>query len=437
MNPVSGKENLKREIGVGALMLTILNLTVGTGIFVIPAIIAENLGAAAILTYLVCGVMVFLIALCFAELGSSTSISGGAYTYVEQAFGPYAGFLVNNIYWFGASVLTDAATSNALADILRYFFPALDQTIFRILFFTIVFGCLAWLNIRSVKHSVRLIEIAAFGKIIPLVILIFWGIPHISAGNLKWVIAPTVNNIGAASLMLFFAFMGFEAPLCNGGEIKNIKRTVPLGVLFGISLILILYVSIQLVTQGVLGANISAHKDSPLAAVAGIVFGNAGIILIIATTAVAMFGALAGDMLSVPRMLFAGSRDRLMPAALARVHPRFFTPYVSILFYAALAFLFAVFGGFKQLAILASASILLVYLGVVLATIKLRKNKIEKSDKTFRAPGGIVVPLLAAVSIMWLLSSLQKQELTGVLVFLAIITAIYLLNDFLRKKEAP
>src|ERR1700712_4546863 len=284
MDLVSGKENLKREIGVGALMLTILNLTVGTGIFVIPAIIAENLGAAAILTYLVCGVMVFLIALCFAELGSSTSISGGAYTYVEQAFGPYAGFVVNNIYWFGASVLTDAATSNGLADILRHFFPALDRTIFRILFFTVVFGCLAWLNIRSVKHSVRLIEIAAFGKIIPLVVLIFWGTGHISADHLKWVIAPTLGNIGSASLMLFFAFMGFEAPLCNGGEIKNIKRTVPLGVLFGISLILILYVSIQLVTQGVLGANISAHKDSPLAAVAGILFGNTGIVLIIATT---------------------------------------------------------------------------------------------------------------------------------------------------------
>lgn len=434
MNPVSGKENLKREIGVGALMLTILNLTVGTGIFVIPAIIAENLGAAAILTYLVCGIMVFLIALCFAELGSRTSISGGAYTYVEQAFGPYAGFLVNNIYWFGASVLTDAATSNALADILRYFFPALDQALFRILFFTIVFGCLTWLNIRSVKHSVRLIEIAAFAKIIPLVVLIFWGIRHISADNLKWTIAPTVSNVGAASLILFFAFMGFEAPLCNGGEIKNIKRTVPLGVLFGISLILILYVSIQLVTQGVLGVNISAHKDSPLAAVAGIVFGNAGIVLIIATTAVAMFGALAGDMLSVPRMLFAGSRDRLMPAALARVHPKFFTPYISILFYAALAFMFAVFGGFKQLAILASASILLVYFGVVLAAIKLRKSNPEKSNKTFRAPGGIVVPLVAAVSIIWLLSSLQKQELTGVVVFLLIISVMYFVNNLFRKK---
>jgi basic amino acid/polyamine antiporter, APA family len=433
MNPISGKENLKREIGVRALTLAILNLTVGTGIFVIPAIVAESLGADAILAYLVCGAVVFLIALCFAELGGKTSTSGGAYTYVELAFGPYAGFLANNIYWFGASVLTDAAAANALADTLKYFFPFLDQSVFRVLFFMVVFGALALLNVRSVKHSVRFIEIAAFGKIIPLLILVVCGIRFISTENLRWIVSPSIGHIGSASLLLFFAFMGFEAPLCNGGEIKNVKRTVPLGVIFGISLVLILYISIQLVTQGILGANISIHKDSPLAAVAGIVFGSAGIILIIITTAIAMFSGLAGDMLSVPRMLYAGSRDGIMPKVLAKVHPRFFTPYMSILVYALLAFLFAAFGGFKQLAILASASILLIYLGVVLATLKLRKRNSEKTEKTFRAPGGITIPLLAAGTILWLLSSLKKQELTGIIIFLMAISVIYLVNMMLRK----
>ncbi|HEU4901274.1 MAG TPA: amino acid permease, partial [Flavisolibacter sp.] len=116
MNPVSGKENLKREIGVRSLTLAILNQTVGTGIFVIPAIVAESLGAAAVVAYLVCGALIFLIALCFAELGSKTTASGGVYEYIESAFGPCAGFLANNIYWFGASVISDAALANALAD---------------------------------------------------------------------------------------------------------------------------------------------------------------------------------------------------------------------------------------------------------------------------------------------------------------------------------
>jgi amino acid transporter len=153
MNPVSTKENLKREIGVRSLTLAILNIIVGTGIFVIPAIIAENLGAAAIVAYLVCGVLIFLIALCLAELGSRTTTSGGVYSYIETAFGPYAGFLANNIFWFGGCVLSDAAVANALADTLKYFFPFLDDEIYRIVFFLLLFGGLALLNIRSVKNG--------------------------------------------------------------------------------------------------------------------------------------------------------------------------------------------------------------------------------------------------------------------------------------------
>src|SRR4249920_205312 len=101
-------------------------------------------------------------------------------------------------------------------------------------------------------------------------------------------------NIGSASLLLIFAFMGIETPVTNSGEIKNAKRTVPLGIFFGITAVLILYIAIQLVTQGVLGNTIVAHKDSPLAAVAGIIFGPAGITLIIVATAISMLGGLGG-----------------------------------------------------------------------------------------------------------------------------------------------
>jgi len=86
-------EHLKREIGPRQQALACVNLMVGTGIFALPALVAEGLGATAVLAYLVCGMLVFLLALCFAELGSKTSVSGGPYTFIEKAFGPYAGFL--------------------------------------------------------------------------------------------------------------------------------------------------------------------------------------------------------------------------------------------------------------------------------------------------------------------------------------------------------
>lgn len=435
MNPISEKENLKREIGVRSLTLAIFNITVGTGIFVIPAIITEKLGAAAILAYLVCGVLIFLIALCFAELGSKITTSGGTYAYIESAFGPYTGFMANNVYWFGASVLSDAAIANALADTLKYFFPSLGNEIFRILFFVLLFGGLALLNIRSVKNGIRFIEFTTFGKLIPLVVLVIAGTAFVSTENLQWVAAPGIGNIGTASLLLFFAFMGMETPLSNGGEIKNPKRTVPLGIFLGISGVLILYISIQLVTQGVLGATIAENKDAPLAAVGGIIFGKAGITLIIVTTAISMLGALGGDILSIPRILYAGARDGLMPKALARVHPRFFTPHIAVFVYSTLGFLFAISGGFKLLATISSASSLLIYLGVVLATLKLRITNPATSEKTFRVPGGIIIPLLAGLVIVWLLSNLSKAEFTGIGIFVLVISLIYLSNFIIRKKR--
>jgi len=435
MDPASTNENFKRDIGVWSLTLAILNIIVGTGIFVIPAIIAENLGAAAILAYLVCGVLIFLIALCLAEVGSKTTTSGGVYSYIETAFGPYAGFIANNIFWFGGCVLSDAAVANALADTLKYFFPFLNHELFRVLFFLLLFGGLALLNIRSVKNGVRFIEFAALGKLIPLVLLVIAGMGFISSENLRWVSSPTIDNIGAASLLLFFAFLGLETPLSNGGEIKDPKRTVPLGVFFGITIVLVLYLSIQLLTQGVLGSSIAAHKDAPLAAVAGIIFGKAGSVLIVAAIAISMLGSLSGEILSIPRILFAGARDGLMPKAFAKVHPRFFTPHIAVAFYAGLGLLFAVTGGFKQLATITSASLLMIYLGVVLATIKLRRKGEITAAKTFRVPGGIIVPLLAMVGIFWLLSGLTKKELVGIAIFILVFSGIYIIVKQLKKSR--
>jgi APA family basic amino acid/polyamine antiporter len=434
MNPVNTKENLTRAIGFRSLALAIINITAGSGIFVIPAIIAEGLGATAILAYLVCGALIFLIGLCFAELGSKTNISGGAYTYIEKAFGPYAGFIANNIFWLGGCVMSDAAIANALVNTLTYFVPALNIEIVRAFFLLFVFGGLALLNIRSVKNGIRFIEFATLGKLIPMIILVIVAARFVEPSNLAWEIRPTVTNIGTASLLLFFAFIGLEGPLSNGGEMKNPKRTAPLGILLGLSVVLLLYISIQTITQGVLGGNMAEHKDAPLAAVATISLGKAGAILITAAVALSMLGALGGEILSTPRILFAGARDGLMPGPLSKVHPIFKTPYVAIAFYASIGFILAISGGFKQLATIASAALLIIYLGVVLASIKLRKSE-AATEKTFQAPGGMIVPLLAAAGILWLLSKLTRSELIGIAGFILLFSIIYVIIKLMKKKK--
>lgn len=426
MSSSTTPEQLKREIGARAQALACVNLMVGTGIFVLPALVAEGLGATAILAYITCGALVFLLALCFAELGSKTTISGGPYTYIEKAFGPYAGFLAGNLYLLGA-VASDAALANALPDLLQQFIPVLRIDVYRIIFQLIVFGSLAWLNTGSVKGGIRFAVVAGVGKLVPLLLLVVIAIPHVQTANLKWVTEPTIGNIGSASLLLFFAFLGLETSLCNGGEIKNPARTVPLGIFGGVSIVLILYISIQLVTQGTLGDGLGAQKEAPLAAVANIALGKTGMILLIAVASLSILGSLNGEILSMPRILFAAARDGLMPKALAKVHPRFATPYIAILVYAGIGFLLAVSGGFKQLAIVASVSLLLIYLGVALATIRLRKIEGTTSrTKTFRVPGGSVIPLITAAGIIWLLSNSSRSEVISICVFTGLLTALYL-----------
>jgi amino acid transporter len=264
--------------------------------------------------------------------------------------------------------------------------------------------------------------------------LVIAGAGFVSTENLRWISSPTVANIGTASLLLFFAFLGLETPLSNGGEIKNPKRTVPLGVLFGIAIVAGFIMSIPVGNTRRFGLRIAAHKDAPLAAVAGIIFGKAGTVLIITAIAISMLGSLSGEILSIPRILFAGARDGLMPKPFAKVHPRFFTPHIAVAFYAGLGFVFSVTGGFKQLATLTSASLLMIYLGVVLATIKLRKKNNTTSEKTFRVPGGMIVPLTATAGILWLLSGLTKQELTDIAIFIMVFSLIYLIVKQLKKK---
>jgi len=426
------EEPLKQEIGVRSLTLAIFNSIVGTGIFVIPGLIAESLGTFAIIAYLVCGALIFLIGLCFAELGSKQVISGGPISYIEKAFGNYAGFISNIIFSAGCTI-TDAAFSMALIDIIKIFFPAIETGIYKMLFLIVLFGGLAYLNISGLKKGMRVLEIITFGKMIPLVILAVLGFRYMAFENLTWVGTPNFLSIGASSLFLFFAFQGMEVPLCNSGEIKDAKRTVPLGIFFGIVFVLVFYLAIQMVTQGVLGKSIVQYKSAPLAALATVVFGSIGSIIITITTFISVLGTLNADILSIPRTVYAGAKVGHYPKLLARVHHRYFTPHFAIIIYASIGCLLAIFSVFKELLILSAASTLMIYLGVVLSTVKLRKRSSNTQEREgFKIPGGLLVPILAICIIVWLLSNLSKAELIGTLIFILLGSGIYCLNYYRR-----
>ena len=151
--------------------------------------------------------------------------------------------------------------------------------------------------------------------------------------------------------------------------------------------ILLVYILLQTVTQGVLGAEMVSFKDAPLAAVAEKIVGPMGATVLLMTAAISCFGCVSADIMATPRSLFAGANDGMFPKFLGKVHRKFATPHFAVTTYGSLIFIFSISGGFKQLAILASAAILLVYLGVTLATVKMRTTKQDTAGKSFRCTG--------------------------------------------------
>ena len=435
MTTPNNDKELKRVVGVTGLALNIINITVGAGIFVLPAIIGVELGAFSIFAYVFCGIMMASIMLCYAEIGTRVTKTGGSYAYVVAAFGDFAGFIVNWLVVLGWSILGSAALINIIADSLAVIFPVFSNSWIRGLFFFVLLTFLVIINIRGAKQGVAFIKWITVIKLLPLIGIVVFGFSHIDSSNLQWEHLPSLTKFGNTTLVLFFAFAGFETALGASGEIKKPNRTIPLGILLGGGGVIILYLLLQTVTQGVLGSQMESVKDAPLAAVAERVIGSFGGTMLLIAAAISCFGAVSTDVLNTPRVLFAGAKDGLFPKFLGEIHPKFDTPYWSIICFSVLIFIFSISGGFQQLAILASTSILLVYLFVVLAMIKLRMKKQDVSEKTFKVPGGLIIPLIGVVSIVWLLTSLSKGEILSTVIFIAAISTTYFAMKWMKNRK--
>ncbi len=424
-------EHLNREIGIFGLSANIINIVIGAGIFVLPALVTGVLGRASIIAYLFCGLLITLIMLCFAEIGSKIIISGGAYSYIEVVLGRYPGFIAA-FFFLLTGVTSDAAVANAVADVAGSLFPFMQTGIIRLLIFLIIFAGLGYINIIGVKDGVGFVKMITLAKIIPLIFILLIGTKDLSVSHLVWDSMPSVTKIGEASLLLFFAFMGAESALSVSGEVRHPQKTIPKAIFISIAFILFIYIFIQLISQAILGSALSGYTENTLGHVAGKIVGPVGLVLMTMGAGVSMFGNLSSEVLSIPRVLYAVSNDRLIPVKiLSKIHSKFATPYVAIIVYAGLDFLFASTGGFKELVIVSSASVLLIYLGVAVAVIKLRftGEKHSRGDH-FRIPGGIVVPVLTVLVITCFLSNLKQNEIIGVAVFFVVLSIIYPLINF-------
>jgi len=247
--------------------------------------------------------------------------------------------------------------------------------------------------------------------------------------HLAWPEWPALSSVLRTAGFIILAFMGIEGALQPSGEVRQPERTVPRAAFVAIGGVVVLYLAIQLVAQGLAGAALAGDRVTPLATAAGGALGAAGRITMLAGATASMFGFLCGSVLAGPRSIFAFGRDGFLPAAFAAVHPTRHTPHVAIAAYAMVALGLGLTGTFEQLAIFTNVAGLLVYVAVAISAWVLRVRDVRLAAPPFRTPGGPVVPLLACACIVAVIvATVSKAEVLALGLVLLASSGLYLVR---------
>ena len=425
MTAPSREAGLLRALGVWGLAASVVNITIGGGIFRAPGSmeVTGRLGGAAPVAYVVCAIAMAFVVMCFAEAGSRVALTGGPYAYVERAFGGFAGFVVGWLLWITGTVAT-AAVATIFTENLQRMVPALQPLAWRAVILVAVFAIVTTINVLGVKFGARLNVASTIAKLLPLAILIVLGLAQMNPEHLRWSPAPAAGDVMRSSVFLIFVFAGIESALVPSGEVRDPARTVPRAVFLALAIVTLFYMLVQVSAQGVLGPSL-AGRAAPLVDVADAVMGPGGALMLGVAVLFSTVGYLSGMILAIPRALFAFARDGVLPGSLQAIHPSYHTPWVAIIVQSVIALALALSSGFEPLVILANVSVLGVYLGCAAAAWQLRRRGVRDTEAASLRPipGSAIAAPLAVIVIIALLTSVTAREW----VVSAIVTAIGIL----------
>jgi len=417
-------EGLNRAIRKWDLVALLVNVTVGAGILKLPSDVQRLVGNYSLLAFVVCGLIIALIALCFAEVGSRFSGTGGPYLYARETYGPTPAFLVGWLMW-----LTRLAGLATLVQVfisyLGYFWPAAESGLPRVAIIILLVVVLTVINLVGVKESARASDVFTISKLIPLLIFVAVGLFFIAPSRFTLAAAPGLGSFSAAVFVLVYVFSGFEAVLVNSGEVRTPSRVIPFALIVALSSAVVLFLLIQVVCIGVL-PNL-ANSQRPLADASQIFLGTLGPVIISAGALVSIFGTLNVIMLACTRLPFAMANQGQLPAPLARVHERFRTPHLSILVSAAAALMLALPGSFIYAVKVTVVTRVLVYASTcaALPLLRRRDRAEQKRPDSFAAPLGIPISIVCVGLCVWLLVNSGWREARDVLIATAIGLVIY------------
>jgi len=429
--PESCAVTLVRAIGRWSMAALVINSIIGSGIFGLPSDLAKLLGNASPYAVLIAGGAMGVIMACFAEVASRFTQTGGPYLYSRVAFGRLVGIEMGWMLWL-VRLTAPAANASLFVIYLREFWPRAMDPFPRLCVLTLLIGILAITNLRGVRAGAEMSNIFTVAKLVPLFLVAIAGAVYVL--NHQQMSNATATSAGAHSwlkaiLILGFAYGGFEGALTPMSEATNPRRDTTFGLFAALITCTALYTVIQWVVVKVLAD--PAHSERPLAEVARLAMGNSGAALIAVGALVSIYGYLSANMLAVPRLTFALAEQQDFPPIFAAVHPRFRTPYFSILVFAALVWLFALLGNFTWNVTLSAAARLFCY-GAGCAALPVLRRK-QPGGARFQLPAG---SLLALIGVTVCVVLITQIDLRKSLILVAVIITAFLNWMAVRNRES-
>jgi amino acid transporter len=350
------REPLKRDIGfLGSAFLS-FNGLVGAAIFVLPGTLHDRFGSFSPLLFPIFGLLALAIVLPFARVAGHFGQTGGPVVYAAR-FGPFAAFQAGWIYYV-ARAAAFAANLNVLCAYLAALAPSLGNPAARAGIIVASSLFIATVNIVGVKRAVRLLDLLTLLKAAPLLLfalagLALFGFPALPAS------APPEGELGAAALLILYAFVGFENSSVATGETADPRRTVPRALVTTVIAAALLYTLIQAAYAAAMTPG--EGGDAPMVAFGSRLLGPVGGLVLTAAAIASLAGNISGGVTATARTSYAMARDGLLPGWFGAVSRRWATPVPSILVLTTLVALLAITGSFVLLAVVSTLARMFVY----------------------------------------------------------------------------
>lgn len=423
-------EPLARRLGVTALWLLVINGMIGAGIFGVPAEAERLAGPFSPWVFALCALAIAPVMLCFAQLASAVSATGGPARYAHIAFGPFAGFQIGWAFYI-ARLTAAAANLNLLVTSIESLWTTAAPPALRIALLLAISGGMVWVNIAGARAAMRSLGTLTLLKLLPLIGLAAVGLFSLDATVLGSISSPPArSDLGAAVLLAIYAYVGFESGLVPAGEAKDPERDMPRALLLGLVVATAIYVLIQIASQRIVPE--LATSARPLVDAGQALLGAPGAILVVLAIIASVGGNLVGSVFSTPRVTYRLALDGQLPPAFAHVHPKHQTPWISVIVYCVAMFLLAATGSFVWLAVVSVFTRLLIYMTCIAAMPRVRRSADPVGQ--LKLPGGPAIPLLAGLACVGLLTQVGTKSVLATAGLLAVGTLLFWIAAIRRRQ---